>query len=129
MEDRQVNVGDTWYRYEDIRYASFDDDGDRYGDGRVTVNVQTFTVEKITPKGVWINIGGDQRRFILTNARKKFAHPNKDAALLSFVARKERQISILSAQLKNTNRALAIGKHMKTEENKKEFDDIYSLSL
>lgn len=89
-----------WYRYEDRRYAS------AYGDGpgEVRVVLQEFRVRKVTPKGVRL----DNDRFVATAARKRFACPTKAEAMESFLARKKRQRAILSAQLRNVEKALKL---------------------
>jgi hypothetical protein len=100
-------VGDTWYRYEDLRHADvneFDDIGPTY----VKLHVRTYKVSKVTPKGVWLSyfhIGGICR-FVLLEARKRFAHPTKEDALESFKARKAKQIRILEKQLEHVRSAV-----------------------
>ncbi|KVP65669.1 hypothetical protein WJ96_04695 [Burkholderia ubonensis] len=92
-------VGDTWYRYEDRRVGHADEWGDLV---HVSVQVShyTYTVTKVTPKGVWLSSGfGGSNRFVLLGARKRFAHPTKEEALESLMARKARQIRILEKQL------------------------------
>lgn len=100
-------VGDTWYRYEDRRYASLDEWDDVYS-VRVALEMSTFTVQKVTPKGVWLTNRWMAPRFVLMEARKRFAHPTKEEALTSIKARKERQIGILSKQLENARRVIAL---------------------
>ncbi len=101
-------VGDAWYRYEDIRHASFDGDGDVGGEVYVKLYLRTLYVEKVTPKGVWLSfsvVGGVQR-FVLLDATKCYANPTKEAALESFRARKAKQTRILERQLKHIRSAL-----------------------
>jgi hypothetical protein len=94
-------VGDTWYRYEDVRHADvneYDDVGPTY----VKLYLRTYRVSKVTPKGVWLSyffIGGSDR-FVRLDARKRFAHSTKEEALDAFKARKAAQTRILEAQLK-----------------------------
>lgn len=101
-------VGDTWYRVQDTRYGSIDE----YGDVvhvRVELTHTEYKVVKVTPKGVWLSFGfGGKDRFVLLGARKRFAHPTKEAALESLVARKERQTRILKKQLDQVQTALFI---------------------
>lgn len=108
-----VQVGDTWYRYEDRRYGSFDEFGSRtyvY----VRVEERTYEVAKVTPKGVWLDFGW-QRRFVRHDARKKFAAPTREEAMASFLARKERHARILRAQLEQVEDALAIARKQQDE--------------
>lgn len=57
-----------------------------------------YPIIKTTDKGVWIDIFG-VKRFILNGTRKKYATPTKEMAYESFLARKERQKSLLKHQL------------------------------
>ena len=92
-------MSDTYYRYQESLTTS----------GPI-VNLIEFKVDKLTPFGAWIWQPGGTRKFVRTDARKRYACPNKDEALISFQARKTRQIKILKRQLKNAERALEISK-------------------
>lgn len=76
------------------------------------VYVQEYIVAKHTPKGVWIYLVGSHfpqcKKFILTDARKHFACPTIEEARLSFIARQERRIKLLTEQLLRTNKALKL---------------------
>jgi len=94
------------YRFIDTRYSVGDED---YGYSvRVTVNIYIFDIIKKTPKGQWIQneSRGIKPRFVLNHGRKKYAHRTKEEALLSFIARKKKQIRLLEAQLYNVKVAL-----------------------
>jgi hypothetical protein len=65
-------------------------------------------IKKITPKGYKVKKEYDSERFILKNAKKKFAYETKDAAFESFVARKKRQREILQYQLALVEAALKL---------------------
>ena len=69
------------------------------------IMAQELMVIRVTPSGVWVNDYG-RKRFVLNGAKKKFAHPTKELALASFIARKERQITILTAQFERITNAL-----------------------
>lgn len=88
-----ADQNEIYYRYEDSAY-----------DGSVRIYLREFRVVRHTPKGVWIDAWG-RNRFILVGARKSFAHPTPEEAKKSFLARKQRQISILTYQLKQANAA------------------------
>lgn len=96
-------VGDTWYSIHDITYAPPLDEWDNpVGVGRTDYTVRKYEVVKVTKCGVWVTMqpfGGDDRRFILLSATKRLAQPTLEAAVTSFKARKDRQISILNAQI------------------------------
>lgn len=94
----------VWYRYEDVRYAPPLDEWDEpAGDGRLEVMLYTFRVVKETSKGVRLDTG----RFVLKEARKRYACPSEAEARESFIARKTRQIKILRKQLESAEQALA----------------------
>ena len=106
---------EVWYRYEDVRYAAaVDEYGYTRGPGRTEVRLLELQVSKVTPKGVWLALGGwGTPRFVLREARKQYASPTIDAALTAFIARKRRQCRILRAQLANAEEALQIGEAMR----------------
>jgi hypothetical protein len=98
---------DMWYRYEDFRYY----------EGGTRVELIRLKVIKKTDCGVWISpVNFELRRWVKRNARKRYACPTKQEALESFIARKKRQIEILSVQLHNAQSALNIGESMQKEE-------------
>ena len=97
---------EPYYRYYDVRYGS---DDELYGSStRVSVELLEFEVDKHTPRGVWIvsRFGGD-RRWVGHDARKKYAHPTKELALKSFLARKKSQIKIYRTRLTHAEHAKA----------------------
>jgi len=94
---------DVLYRYYDVPHKG----------GYVQVVLQTFPITKKTPKGFWIDNLGIPR-FVLSGAYKRFACLTKDEALESFMARKKRQIKILTAQCKNATKALSEAKKIQS---------------
>jgi hypothetical protein len=99
-------VGDTWFRFEDVRYAApLNEYDEPQGPGRLAVELRRYTVTKVTPKGVWL-FGS---RFVLADATKKFACPTQEAARQSFLARKRRQLRILNAQVADVQSAIELG--------------------
>jgi hypothetical protein len=92
------------YRYEAT--VHYDESGWRR---TAEIRLDRYWIAKRTPKGAWINVYG-QRKFVLTDAHKRWACPDKSAALQSFIRRKERQVGILSAQLDNAKVALEYAK-------------------
>ena len=82
------------YRYDDVSYES----GPK-------IILSTFKVIKETPCGWWIiQQWGDwctpdeDKRWVSKIARKRYAYPTKEEAMISFTARKTRQLSFLKAQ-------------------------------
>ena len=91
-------MAEQWYRYEDYR-----------SEIRPYIRLRTFPVVKTTPKGVWLSLGFAGRKFVLADARKRFACPTEEEAMQSFIARKRTQKRILEGQLKHVSQALAMG--------------------
>lgn len=113
LTDGAPRVGDTWYRYEDKRYASSLDEFERpSGLASVVVELRTYEVQRVTPKGVWLGGLFMAPRFVRLSAHKRFAHPSKEAAMASFMARKERQSALLRTQLEYVRRAVAAAKQV-----------------
>jgi len=83
---------------------------DEWEDGRVRIRVNRYRVAKETPKGVWIHrcqfsSYPEDRKFVLRSGRRRFAYPTIDEAKVSFLARKDRQIRILNAQMDKAKEA------------------------
>jgi hypothetical protein len=96
-----------WYRYQDSL------GGDDWGT-HVSVHLFEYTVVKETPKGVWLALFefSSLKRFVLLDARKKFACPTKEEAMESFLARKRKQVKILSNQLRHVKEAIQIAEDL-----------------
>ena len=104
-------VGDTWYRMRVQSYAGLDEWENVYTT-YPTVVWEVYTVVKETPKGVWLKDWLNPcKKFVLRDAKKRFACPTKKEAQESFIHRKNRHIAILSNQLANAERELLIGKN------------------
>jgi len=118
-------IKEIWHRYEDYRTCSFDADGDSMGGSRGHVRHREFEVVKHTPKGVQLTeyYGGDDcfsgygQRFVLNESRKQYACPTIEKAKESFIARKNKQISIYQARINSAKEALDIinGEHWFTK--------------
>ena len=116
-ENKQRLIGhQIYYRYEEIIYEMNEGDPELCLGRRGRLNILHFPVTKETPCGVWIKIPwidsmeGKGKKFILTNARKKYACPTIEEARESFMARKRRQIMILKGQLERARLALSLMK-------------------
>lgn len=115
-------VGDTWYRYEDERRAhlSISENSVESYFSTLSIVLREFTVDKVTPQGAWIRgfwrqekedgvfhmAGPESRRFVLLNARKRFACPTKMEALQSLLARRKKQRRIYKARLSHIEEAI-----------------------
>lgn len=93
--------------------------------GKVNFFMYKYRVVRKTLKGVFIDVYGENK-FILNDAKKRYAYPTEDLARISFVRRKERQISILTNQLKFVKRALIAET---TGINKSYFEDFSWISV
>jgi hypothetical protein len=82
----------------------------------VHLDLYWYKIIKRTPRGAWIQVGFD-KKFILLNARRKWAHETKADALESFRHRKLNQIAILKHQLFVAKEALKSAKKSLTRKN------------
>jgi hypothetical protein len=94
-------MSDTYYRYEDRRYASAYD-----GPSTLRVELRTFALIRRTPCGAWLDLGYGDRRWVADRARKRFACPTEPEARASFLARKRRQLSIYRARARQAEQAI-----------------------
>ena len=98
-----------WFRYVDFVESAGVDEFDRpLGPGRVRVQLRRSKVTANTPRGVWLDCG----RWVSRHTKKRWACPTVEEAWTSYCARKTRQIQLLSAQLANAQKALAIAKEL-----------------
>jgi hypothetical protein len=72
--------------------------------GRAYLYAESIPVLRETKKGVWIGYDEEGKRFVLNDARKRYACPTVEEALESLKARKHRQIRILQGQLENAKK-------------------------
>lgn len=94
-----------WYRIVDGRYAPASDEwGMPVGAGQVYVSVLEYRVMRETAKGVRLDNG----RFVLRDARKRFACPTVEEAVESYLARKYRQLYLLNKTVEQVEVALAL---------------------
>jgi hypothetical protein len=106
--DETPPPAEVWYRVVDLRYAPTLDEWDRpQGNGRSAVQVREYPVLRHTERGVWLEGYGETgRRFVLRDARKRFACPTREEAWESFRARKQKQLRLLTAQIAHVRRVL-----------------------
>lgn len=96
-----------WFRYEDMP---------DYGGESSSVNLRCLRVVRETPKCVVLDDWGRQR-WVLKDARKRFAYPTVALARESFLKRKRHQVSYLAAQHDHARRVLAAAEtHFATQE-------------
>lgn len=107
---KEPSLGYQAYRYETHLYSS------GY-DVIIRNELRKFDVIKRTQHGIWIQDLSGNKRFVKLDARKKFACLTISNAKESFIKRKELQIRILEAKLKNTRESLFMIEHIKGENN------------
>ena len=113
----------TFYRYEDLLYAW------NYLNEIPIVQIREckyYLISK-TPCGYWISSNEnysqmeerytnyiphvlEKKRWVSKTATKRFAYPTKKEAMESFIARKQRQVTILTHKLSQAKDALAQAK-------------------
>lgn len=77
------------------------------GKARVSIHLRSYKVLRITAQGVWLYDDHDGReRFVLRDARKRWAAPTKAEAITSLRARQARRETMLKTQLWHTEVAL-----------------------
>jgi hypothetical protein len=97
-----MTVGDTWYRYIDSDQEWSHD----------PYELQ-LRVIRYTPKCVVLDLWGRKRFVLLEHGRKRFAHPTREQAMISYIARKESQIRWTQAQHDRAVENLAAAKAMR----------------
>lgn len=95
---------DVLWRCEAKRYSyTIDADADIFGVTDPRLEITWWRVDRWTPKGAWA-----AGKFILLTAIKRWTCNTEEEAIASFVARKRKQIRILSTQLKRAEAELAL---------------------
>jgi hypothetical protein len=110
------NRTDVLYRYVDRLYSCFSDDEYYHGEALVRIVIEEYPVVRRTDQGAWIRKDHATDSFVLLTARKKFACNTKQEAYNSFLARKKRQIGILTGRLRRAKEALAMAESMELYE-------------
>ena len=95
------------YRFRDQLVSNGVGEYDGYTGSHVKVLLDRFCIMKRTPKGAWIDIWGE-KRFVNLTARKQYACDSPEEARQSYLARKKRQVRILSSQLSSSKSAMAL---------------------
>jgi hypothetical protein len=103
-----------WYRYRSFRESTGLDEWSEKSSGYcIRLGCFEYRVIKHTPKGVWLQepyCSG--RKFVLKDARKRFACPTKREALLSYIARQKRRLLILKGQTEDSEMGLRVADRM-----------------
>jgi len=112
-----------FYRYEIVEYAVMDSEGE-YVPASVPnpkLELREFNLQKETPKGYWIGYGfvldnalRGQARWVSKTAKKRYAYPTKEEALVNFIKRTEKRLHILDWQLQVSKISLILAKNIKS---------------
>lgn len=86
----------VWYRVVDVTWYEDNGEVDRQ------IIVREFSVIRETEKSVLLDVGKYKKpKWVLKDARKRFAYPTKALALNSYRVRKRWQVTWLESQLEN----------------------------
>lgn len=72
----------------------------------INFHYSEYRVIKETPKGYWLYISYNKKRFMVKNAKARFAAPSKEAALSDFLHRARRSIAIQTFYINFTKLAI-----------------------
>lgn len=114
-----------FYRYEAVEYGSIDGDYIFSAVLSPKLVLYTYNLWKETPKGYWIGIGvpfnkeeiSRLGRWVSKTAKKRYAYPSKEEALVNFIKRTERRIEILTHQLEVCKISIDVAKQMASVRN------------
>lgn len=96
-----------WYRVEETTYsAGVDEWGDPLPGGPTRPNLICCKVEKVTACGAWVLDRNGWPKFVNLSWGKRYALPTVGEAIVSFKARKQRQIRIAQADIKRAEEVL-----------------------
>jgi hypothetical protein len=77
-------------------------------DGGVKLDLQKTPVTSETPCGYWIYGTVLKRKWVSKTSLKRYAYPTEKEALTGFIARKNRQLSLLKGRIDIVTAALKI---------------------
>jgi len=99
---------DKLYRYEEVAYSyGVDENENPLAGYDLRLILYTYKVKRATAKGVWIKLCyfTNDEKFVHLGAKKQYASVTKEEAVKCYLARKRKQIEILSAKLEKAERA------------------------
>ncbi len=112
-----VNDGTYWYRFSESVTYNIKFDSYFLELCSVKLKLEEYKVIKKTACGVWINLGVGEKKFVLEKAKKRWACPTIEEALISFEYRKRKQVKILKDQLEISSKALVAAEKLKKSKN------------
>ncbi len=101
---------ETMHRFIDAVYSNGVDQYDNPYPGHTMKLLHCeYPVVRHTPKGIWIDMHGDER-FVLLSGVKRFAHPTAEEAIQGLIGRKAAHVRHCQARLALAEEALELAK-------------------
>ena len=85
------------------------------------ISLQQYKILSETDKGYWIQLhswDNTKKKWVSKTAKKRFAYPTKEQALLNFKKRTESAVKILTSQLETAKNYLIEANNFKIDEEK-----------
>lgn len=119
--EREAHDAEYYYRADETHWSKGVDDYDDPlpGAGPISVSVTRYRVSHHTKCGVVLAY---DKRFINNKWTKKFAHPTKEEALKSLIARRERVIDICRHRIRDAELVMQLANVMLTEKQDRLYD-------
>lgn len=96
--------GEVVWRCEARSYSVvLDAEAELYGSSSPVLEMSWYPIQRRTPKGAWV-----QGKFIRFTAKRRWASPTEEDALMDFRARRRVQVSILSNRLARAKAELVL---------------------
>jgi len=82
-----------------------------------TLWLHSYPVHRKTKSGVWLGLAAGEEKWISLSWLKQWACPTKEAALVSFTRRKEREIAIHQKRVEQAKALLKAAQQIKKEKD------------
>lgn len=107
------------YRYEAVQHASVGYDGEYFRPSYPCprIELREFVTQKETPGGYWIDIIYGKPRWVSRTGRKRYAYPTKEEAMVNYVKRTEKHVSMLRSRLETAEIALERARLMQNNQS------------
>ena len=105
-----------FYRYEAEQFSNLSGDDEFLSlfSLHLKLTLKTYNLHKETSKGYWIGYGHpynglqSHSRWVSKTSKKRYAYPTKEMALINYIKRTKRRISILKHQIKSSEDGLRL---------------------
>lgn len=132
----EISENKVLYRYDGhaFSHGGCDINGDYiHSHSSYKVLLHEYDIIKETPKGFWIdyysNYSHGNKKFVRKEGIKKYASQTKEGAKKDFIARRNKQISILESRLERSKLELEIAKKMQIDINDNSHKDLVELFI